>query len=81
VSAITMAAERERQADRVLAERGLAGTVRSAGHQSEIAVLSHAPERWVALSEPERHEVLQAVKSLGYRYVALDLDPLPDRGA
>jgi hypothetical protein len=80
VSAIAAAEERERQAARVLAERGLTGTVRSAGHQSEIAVLSGAAALPALTAEVERSELVRAIKSLGYRYVALDLDPSSERG-
>jgi len=63
-------------AERVLAEHGILGAaVRAAGPQGEIAVVSVAAGEWAKLLEAESAEIVARVKSEGFRYVALDLDP------
>ena len=63
-------------AARALAEHGILGaTVRAAGPQGEIAVVSVAAGAWGRLLEAESAEIVARVKAEGFRYVALDLDP------
>lgn len=59
---------RETEARAVLEAEGLAGQVRSAGPDGEIAAVSGSG---ATLSSVQR--VAPRLRSLGYRYVALDL--------
>ena len=63
-------------AERVLAEHGIEGaSVRAAGPEGEIAVVSVAARAWARLLGAGSAEIVARVKAEGFRYVALDLDP------
>ncbi|HET8656936.1 MAG TPA: hypothetical protein VFL93_15535 [Longimicrobiaceae bacterium] len=70
--------------DRVAAARGLllargfvGATVRAAGTDSEIAVLGVAEGDWERMLLGDDHDLARALKALGFRYVSLDMEPLP----
>lgn len=65
-----MSADRERGAERLLAEHGLAASVGSAGHAGDIAVVGVGPESLADLASQSA-----AIRALGYRYVAIDITP------
>lgn len=68
-------------AEKILAEFGLSHpSVREAGHEREVAVISATREDWEALLEPTASETVRNIKVLGFRYVAIDLDPRPASG-
>ena len=76
-----MSDARERAAAAALRARGLTGaSVRAAGPNGEIAVVSVPVEEWGRLLDPESAAVVAEVKGEGFRYVALDLDPGTPRG-
>jgi len=57
-------------AERLLAEHGLAGVrVRTAGHEREVAAIAAPPSALARLAE-----LAPAIRSLGFRYVALELE-------
>ncbi|HEX7239280.1 MAG TPA: hypothetical protein VF263_03360 [Longimicrobiaceae bacterium] len=59
----------------LLAERGLRGEVRAEGHQAEIAALRVPADAWERLTGEEGARLADELKELGFRYVALDLEP------
>ena len=62
-------------AERALAEQGLAGTtVEVEGHEREIATLRVSDADWERMLGSDGVAIANAVKSAGFRYVALDLD-------
>ena len=64
------AADRAREAGRMLAAAGIDASVAVAGHEGEIAAVRASAERLpaVALHAP-------AIRALGFRYVAIELEP------
>jgi PP-loop superfamily ATP-utilizing enzyme len=67
--------ERAARAGALLAERGIAGEVSVEGHQAEIAALRVAGEAWERVAGEEGAALVDELKALGFRYVALDLEP------
>ena len=68
-------------AHKILAESGLPrATVREAGHEREVAMISAPGDRWDALLQPEAVETVRHIKALGYRHVAIDMEPRPSSG-
>lgn len=68
--------ERIRAATRVLAEEGVDGAAVSVeGHEREIAAIRVAPDQWERLVGDTGARLAERVRSLGFRYVALDLLP------
>lgn len=65
---------RAARARELLAERGIAGEVEVEGHQGEIAALRVAGSAWERLVGEEGERLTEALRALGFRYVALDLD-------
>lgn len=62
-------------AERALAEHGLAAaTLEVEGHEREIAALRLPDAEWERMLGADGVAVANAVKSAGFRYVALDLD-------
>lgn len=67
---------RVRAATRVLAEEGIEGAaVCVEGHEREIAAIRVAPDEWERLVGDAGARLAERVRSLGFRYVALDLLP------
>ena len=65
------------EAGALLAERGLAGAeLRVEGHQAEVAALRVPAAAWEEVLGPEGARLTEALRGLGFRYVALDLEPL-----
>jgi PP-loop superfamily ATP-utilizing enzyme len=67
--------ERIARAGALLAERGIAGEVSVEGHQAEIAALRVAEGAWERMAGEEGAALADELKALGFRYVALDLEP------
>ncbi|HEV2733753.1 MAG TPA: hypothetical protein VGV85_02905 [Longimicrobiaceae bacterium] len=67
--------ERAARAGALLAERGIAGEVSVEGHQAEIAALRVAGDAWERVAGEEGAALVDELKALGFRYVALDLEP------
>ena len=67
--------ERAALAGALLAERGIAGEVSVEGHQAEIAALRVAGDAWERVAGEEGAALVDRIKALGFRYVALDLEP------
>lgn len=66
---------RERRAEDALRAAGFSDAgVSSCGQHGDIAAVRLAPQRWEELLGPEGQEAVRAVKALGFRYVALDLE-------
>lgn len=62
-------------AERALAEHGLAdAAIEVEGHEREIAALRVPDAEWERMLGPDGIAIANAVKSAGFRYVALDLD-------
>lgn len=62
-------------AERLLAERGIAGArVEAAGPEREVAVLRVGEQDWPRILEEEAQEIAALLRALGFRFVALDLD-------
>ncbi|HEX2188566.1 MAG TPA: hypothetical protein VHG51_06680 [Longimicrobiaceae bacterium] len=59
----------------LLAERGIAGEVGVEGHQAEIAALRVPADQWERVAGEEGARLADELKRLGFRYVALDLEP------
>lgn len=59
----------------LLAERGIAGEVAAEGHEAEIAALRVPPELWERVAGEEGARLADELKRLGFRYVALELEP------
>jgi PP-loop superfamily ATP-utilizing enzyme len=66
--------ERVARAGALLAERGIAGEVSVEGHQAEIAALRVAGDSWERVAGEEGAALVDELKALGFRYVALDLE-------
>ncbi|MEW5929234.1 MAG: hypothetical protein AB1941_17400 [Gemmatimonadota bacterium] len=62
------------RAGALLAERGIAGEVSVQGHQAEIAALRVAAGDWERVAGDEGAALVDGIKALGFRYVALDLE-------
>ena len=61
---------RVREAERLLAERGVAGArVGVAGHEREIAAVVAPPDSFALLVE-----LAPAIRALGFRYITLELE-------
>jgi PP-loop superfamily ATP-utilizing enzyme len=61
-------------AQRVLAEHGVHGAeVDVEGHEREIAALRVSEAEWERMMGPDGVRIAGAVKTAGFRYVALDL--------
>ncbi|HEV2149190.1 MAG TPA: hypothetical protein VGR37_17415 [Longimicrobiaceae bacterium] len=67
--------ERIARAAELLAERGIPGRVSVEGHESEIAAVQVPADVWDRLAGKEGARLAEALKRLGFRYVALDLEP------
>ena len=67
-------AERTQRAARLLADAGIDAAVTVAGQEGEIAAVRAQPER---LEDVAR--LAPAMRALGFRYVALELDASPER--
>jgi PP-loop superfamily ATP-utilizing enzyme len=67
--------DRLARAAALLAERGIAGEVSVEGHQAEIAALRVPADAWERVAGEEGVALADALKGLGFRYVALDLEP------
>ncbi|MET0399751.1 MAG: hypothetical protein ABW277_23385 [Longimicrobiaceae bacterium] len=67
--------ERLARAGALLAERGIAGEVSVEGHQAEIAALRVDAAAWERVAGEEGAALVERIKALGFRYVALDLEP------
>lgn len=66
---MTAATERDTAAERLLEARGIPGArVTSAGHEMEIAAV-HAELQYFS----QLQQLSAELKSLGYRYVAIDI--------
>ena len=66
--------ERAARAERLLAARGFAGAhVSVEGHEREIAAVRVPADAWERLAGEEGSRLVAEVKTLGFRYVALDL--------
>jgi PP-loop superfamily ATP-utilizing enzyme len=75
VSAAPGADERLARAGAVLAERGIPGRVSVEGHESEIAAVQVPAAAWDRVAGEEGAGLADDLKRLGFRYVALDLEP------
>jgi PP-loop superfamily ATP-utilizing enzyme len=65
-------------AERALAELGFpAARVRVEGPDDEIAVIALPDDRWSDLLGDPRAAAVAGVRAVGFRYVALDLQPAP----
>ncbi len=67
--------ERLARAGALLAARGIAGEVSVEGHQAEIAALRVDAGEWERVAGEEGAALVDGIKALGFRYVALDLEP------
>jgi PP-loop superfamily ATP-utilizing enzyme len=68
--------ERVNRARRLLEEAGIFGAeVEVEGHEREMAAIRVPPADWERVAGDEGARVAAAVKSAGFRYVALDLRP------
>ena len=76
MSAGRQAPSREDAAALVLAEHGVADAgVRAGGPDGEVALLSAPRAEWARLLDPEAGAgIVERIRALGFRYVALDLD-------
>lgn len=64
------------RAEALLATRGIAGAAVSVeGHEREIAALRVPGAAWERLAGEEGARLAEELKGLGFRYVALDLEP------
>jgi hypothetical protein len=71
-------------AERALAEHGLPAAtveVEVEGHEREIAALRVPDTEWARMLGPDGVAIANAVKSAGFRYVALDLSDDPPASA
>jgi hypothetical protein len=74
---VSAADPRLRAAGAILAEWGLSGVeLRVEGHAAEIGSLRVPASAWERLAGEEGARLAEALKGLGLRYVALDLEPL-----
>jgi PP-loop superfamily ATP-utilizing enzyme len=67
-------------AERVLAGHGVAADVSVEGHEREIAAVRVSDDAWPRMLGDEGAAIAAEVKSLGFRYVALDLASSDDGG-
>ncbi|MBV9773780.1 MAG: hypothetical protein JO040_07515 [Gemmatimonadetes bacterium] len=70
-----MSDERVARAAALLAERGLRGEVAVEGHEAEIAAVRVPAAEWERIAGEEGAALADELKRLGFRYVALDLEP------
>ncbi len=59
----------------LLAERGIPGEVSAEGIEGEIAALRVPADAWQRAADGARDGLADELKRLGFRYVALDLEP------
>jgi len=59
----------------LLGVRGIPGDVCAEGLQGEIAALRVPADSWKRTADAVRDGLVDEVKRLGFRYVALDLEP------
>lgn len=72
---------RAREAERVLRGAGIPGArVDACGRDGEIAAVRVPEEHWPRLLGAEAAELLGAIRSLGFRFVTVDLDLASSRG-
>ena len=62
-------------ASALLSENGLRATVAAEGPDSEIAAIQVPEAEWERLLSAENAALLEGIRALGFRYVALDLLP------
>lgn len=68
--------ERIARALRLLEESGIPGAeIEVEGHEREMAAIRVPPAHWERVVGDEGARIAAAVKSAGFRYVALDLRP------
>jgi PP-loop superfamily ATP-utilizing enzyme len=68
--------ERIARARRLLEEAGILGAeIEVEGHEREMAAIRVRPADWERVAGDEGARIAAAVKSAGFRYVALDLRP------
>ena len=67
--------DRLARAAALLAERGIAGEVAAEGHQAEIAAVRVPADAWDRVAGPDGARLADDLRELGFRYVALDLEP------
>lgn len=68
--------ERVARALRVLEDAGIFGAeIEVEGHEREMAAIRVPPAHWDRVAGEEGARLAAAVKSAGFRYVALDLRP------
>lgn len=65
--------DRVASAERALREAGFDARVSVEGHDESVAAISLPPEQWGVLLGDRR--LTAEIKDLGFRYVALDLEP------
>lgn len=70
-----MSDERLARAAALLAERGVRGEVSAEGPEAEIAAVRVPDDAWERLAGEEGAALTDELRRLGFRYVALDLDP------
>lgn len=67
---------RLRAAESILREHGIAGAgVNAEGPEGEIAAIRVPAAHWERMLAAEGATVVSGIRALGFRYVALDLDP------
>jgi PP-loop superfamily ATP-utilizing enzyme len=76
----TMDDSRVAEAERVFAAHGVAADVTVEGHEREIAAVRVAGDGWARMLGDEGAAIAAEVRTLGFRYVALDLDVPADAG-
>lgn len=69
----TVADERVRKAEQLLQEEGLSARVEAEGPHAEIAAIRLADGEWDRWLQPGGTDLAARIRSLGFRYVALDL--------
>ena len=67
--------ERAARAGALLAGWGIPGEVGVEGHEAEIAALRVPADAWEQIAGEEGARLADELKGLGFRYVALDLEP------
>jgi PP-loop superfamily ATP-utilizing enzyme len=68
--------ERVARARQLLEEAGIPGAeIEVEGHEREMAAIRVPPAHWERVAGDEGARLAAAVKSAGFRYVALDLRP------
>ena len=69
------AAARARLAEEVLRGEGMQARVEPEGPDAEIAAIRVSPVSWDRWFGPDGAELAARVRNVGFRYVAVDLDP------